>query len=401
MQPDSRRRVQRSTIRLVAAMTSGLLGLAALHQTVLADSPYSTISPASPQADDIHGIYKLTFWLALIVFVGVQAALIYTVLRYRRRDENEERPEQTHGNPKLEVIWTIIPAIILLVIFVPTVRTIYAQADEIENPDMVVEVYGKQWWWEIHYKEPENLDGVVTGNEIRLPQGKRVLFRFYTNNVIHSFWVPQLSGKMDLIPGHENEMAIDTENVGYFFGQCAEFCGDSHALMRFKVIIEPEEQFNQYIDDWRAGPSEASAEYVQDGDISQVPQAFGVCLACHQVEGTNATVASEGIEQDPGTLDAPGAARTAGPNLSLFGCRTTLAAGTLTNTPENLAKWLQDPASIKPGNYMATVIQEGTLSEEQVQELVGYLGSLVPEGGCGEIPLQPGIDERVEVTDPE
>ena len=362
--------------------------------------PYSTISPASPQAEDIQSIYKLTFWLALAVFIGVQIAIVYTVLRFRRRSEDEERPEQVHGHQTLEIVWTIIPAIILLIIFVPTVRDIYAAEDNLSDPDMVVEIYGKQWWWEVHYSEPDSVANVVTANEIHLPEGKKVLFKLYTNNVIHSFWVPRLSGKMDLIPGQENLLAIETEQTGYYFGQCAEFCGDSHALMRFKVIIEPEEQFNSWIDAWNAGPSTASAEFVQDGDVSQVPTTFGLCLACHQVEGTNATLAAEGIDQAPGTVDAPGAARTAGPNLSLLGCRTTLAAGTLPNTPENLALWLHDPGSIKPGNWMASVIQPGTLSDDQIDELVGYLESLQPEGGCADLPAQEDGQDRIDVSEP-
>jgi cytochrome c oxidase subunit 2 len=401
MQRGFQRGLRGTAARIAILFTVTLVVLAAILPGVVgAQSPYSSISPATDQANDINDIYKLTFWLALIVFVGVQIGIAWTVLRYRRRSDEEERPEQMHGNKTVEIIWTVIPAIILLLIFIPTVRTIYAHDEQTENPDMVVEVYGKQWWWEIHYSEPDEIAGVVTGNEIRLPQGKRVLFELYTNNVIHSFWVPQLSGKMDLMPGHVNKLAIDTSNPGFYWGQCAEFCGDAHALMRFKVIIQPEEEFNAWVDAWRAGPTAASAEFVQDGDVSQVPEAFGLCLGCHQVEGTTASVAPEGIEQTALTDDGgPGSAKTAGPDLTLFGCRTTIAAGTLSNTPENLRSWLSNPGGIKPGNYMQTVIQEDTLSDEQLDQLVGYLTSLQPEGGCPEIPLQPGVDEQVEITD--
>ncbi|CAN5832544.1 cytochrome c oxidase subunit II [soil metagenome] len=389
--------------RITILVTVTLIAIAAILPAVVgAQSPYTTISPATDQANDIQGIYKLTFWLALIVFVGVHIGIASTVLRYRRRSEEAERPEQIHGHKVVEIIWTVIPAIILLVIFIPTVRTIYAHDEQTENPEMVVEVYGKQWWWEIHYAEPDNVAGVVTGNEIRLPQGKRVVFDLYTNNVIHSFWVPQLSGKMDLIPGHVNKLAIDTSTPGYYFGQCAEFCGDSHALMRFKVIIQPEEEFNAWVDAWRAGPTAQSAEFVEDGDVSQAPAVFGLCLACHQINGTNASIAPQGLEQQALTEDGgPGTARTAGPDLTLFGCRTTIAAGTLSNTPENLALWLDDPGSVKPGNYMQTVIKDDTLSDEQIDQLVNYLESLQPEGGCTELPVQPAIDEQVQVSDPD
>jgi len=267
-----------------------------------------------------------------------------------------------------------------------------------EKSDLVVEVYGKQWWWEIHYTEPNEVAGVITGNEVHVPAGKQVLFKFYSNNVIHSFWVPQLSGKMDLIPGHVNEIAINADTPGYYYGQCAEYCGDSHALMRFKVIVQSQEDFDAWVAGWKAGPTDAVAQYAADGDISKAPAAFGLCLGCHRVNGTNASVAPVGLEQDPGTLDQPGAARVAGPNLTMFGCRTTLAAGTLTNTPENLAAWLRDPGSIKPGNYMASVIMPGVLSEDQITELVGYLEALQPAGGCGTIPEQP--EGNIPLQDP-
>lgn len=390
-------------MRLAVLLSLALMVGAALVPAIVgAQSPYSTISPQSPQANDIQDLYRLVFWLSLIVFVGVQLAIIYTSLRFRRRSDDEERPAQVHGNKTIEIVWTIIPAIVLLLIFIPTVRTIYAFDDQANDEEAAyeIEVYGKQWWWEVHYTKPDEVVGVVTGNEIRLPQGERVVIKLYTNNVIHSFWVPQLMGKMDLIPGHENRIAIDTDNVGYYYGQCAEFCGESHALMRFKVIIEPKEQFHQWVEAWQAGPNQNSAEFVAEGDVSQVPPSFGLCLACHQVEGTNASIAPQGIAQAALTEDGgPGTARTAGPNLTLFGCRTTIAAGVFSNTPENLATWLRDPGAVKPGNYMATVIEEGTLNEDQINELVGYLESLEPEGGCPEIPLQPGADEQVEVTD--
>jgi cytochrome c oxidase subunit 2 len=296
----------------------------------------------------------------------------------------------------------VVPAIVLLAIFIPTVRTIYAHADQAENGNFTVEVYAKQWWWEIHYADDTGAAaGVVTANDIVVPQGKDVVFHLYSNNVIHSFWVPQLSGKLDVMPGHVNKLPVTTDNLGYYFGQCAEFCGDSHALMRFKVIVQPQDVFDQWAADWKAGPSSASADAVPDGDITKAPPSFGLCLACHQIEGTNATIAPEGLDEAPLTdTGEMGPAKYAGPNLSLFGCRTTIAAGVLPNTPENLAKWLHDPRSVKPGVYMGEVIQKGTLTDEQVDELVKYLESLTPADGCPEIPLQPGATEQITPSNP-
>jgi cytochrome c oxidase subunit 2 len=369
------------TILALVVMAAALV----LPVTVSADNPYTTISPRSEHADDIQGIYKLIFWMSLVVFVGVQAGIAYTALRYRRRSDGDERPEQVHGNKTLEIAWTILPAIVLLVIFIPTVRTMYAEEDRLtaDENTVIVEIYGKQWWWEVHYKQPAETDGVITANDIRLPQGKKILFKLFTNNVIHSFWVPQLMGKMDLIPGHENQISFTAEQTGFFWGQCAEFCGDSHANMQFRVIVEPQEQFDAWIAAWKAGPTQRSAEVAGTGDVTKAPAAMGICLTCHQINGTNLNVAPAGLEEaaetDTGDI---GPAKYAGPNLTLFGCRTTIGAGVLPNTPENLAKWLRDPGSIKPGNYMVSQIKRGTLSDQQITEIVGYLESLQPEGGC-------------------
>lgn len=392
---------RRTLTRLVTLLALVVMAVGVLLPAVGAQSPYTTISPQSPQAEDVQWLYRIVFFLALLVFIGVQIAIVMTVMRYRRR-ANDKRPEQLHGNSTLEIVWTIIPAIVLLAIFIPTVRTIYAHADDVEEGNFTVEVYAKQWWWEIHYADNTGeAAGVVTANDIVVPQGKNVVFELYSNNVIHSFWVPQLSGKLDVVPGHANKLPIDTENVGMYFGQCAEFCGDSHALMRFKVIVQPQEVFDEWAAAWKAGPSQASADFVPDGDVTKVPASFGLCLACHQIEGTSATIAPEGLDELPETEDgAMGPAKYAGPNLSLMGCRTTIAAGVLPNTPENMAKWLQDPGAIKPGVYMGEVIEEGTLTDEQIQELVDYLESLKPAEGCPEIPIQPGVTEQATPSNP-
>lgn len=387
--------------RLVTLLVLGALAAGVLLPAVGAQSPYTTISPQTSQADDVQWLYRLIFFLSLIVFVGVQIAIIYTVLRYRRR-ANDERPEQLHGNKTLEIIWTIIPAVILLAIFIPTVRTIYAHADDVNDGDFTVQVYGKQWWWEIHYMDDTGeAAGIVTANEIIVPQGKKVVFELFSNNVIHSFWVPQLSGKLDVMPGHENRLAVSTDNVGYYFGQCAEFCGDSHALMRFKVIVQPQEVFDRWAAAWKAGPQSPSAEFAPDGDLTKVPASFGLCLACHQIEGTTASIAPEGLDQEAVTdTGAMGPAKFAGPNLTLMGCRTTIAAGVLPNTPENMATWLHDPGAVKPGVYMGSVIQKGTLTDDQITELVNYLESLKPADGCPEIPVQPGVEQQVMPSNP-
>lgn len=352
-------------------------------------SPYSTLSPRTSSAEDIHGIYKLVFWMSLVVFVGVQFAIAYVALRYRRRSEDGKRPPQVHGNKTLEIVWTIIPAIVLLIIFIPTVSIMYDHAEDAEHGDYVVEVYGKQWWWEVHYPfmGAPGEDGVnsdlVTANDIYVPVGQDIQIKLYSNNVIHSFYVPQLHGKLDLIPGHENILSFTVPQAGRYFGECAEFCGDSHAWMRFQIIALEQDEFDSWVAAQNEPPAAAASTYgTDDQGLITYPEEFGICIACHRVSGTPAQFAPMGLDQEPGTLEEPGSARTAGPNLGLFACRSSIGAGILPNTVEDLKAWLRDPGSIKPGNYMASVIQPGTLSEEAIDVIAEFLFSLEPEGGC-------------------
>jgi cytochrome c oxidase subunit 2 len=368
---------RRGALRRV--LTLGALAIVAL--TILAacgpevDKPYSTTSPASPTAEDIHSLYKLVFWLSLIVFVGVQFAIVYTALRFRRSRNVRRRPPQIHGNTRIEIVWTVLPAVILLVILIPTITTLYDHAAEAEEGDLVIEVNGKQWWWEVIYGENAEGDnlGVVTANEIRVPVGQEVIFKLKSNNVIHSFWVPRLSGKLDVIPGHENELSIIAEEPGVYLGECAEYCGTQHAWMRFRVVAMPVDEFYGWVNAMRTGnPGTTNQEAELPEGVARAPEEFNVCLACHAVNGFEGGASLHGME----------APRTFGPNLTNYACRETLAAGMMMNTPENLRQWIHDPNSVKEDNYMATQIKPGMFSDEQLDALVDYLMSLKPAGGC-------------------
>ena len=377
--------------------------------------PFTTINPQNEKTEDIQNLYKIIFWASLVVFIGVQVAIGYTALRFRRR--NEDRPEQVHGSRKLEIAWTIIPAVILLVLFSPTAQTIFDHANDASLADASsdtfrVDVIGKQWWWDISYPDiPANPDDpaqgpLVTANEVLLPVGANVLFTLNSNNVIHSFWVPQLSGKMDVIPGRDNKMQFVAERPGNYWGECAEFCGAAHAWMRFKVKIVPQEEFDAWVAAWRTPPAfDADAE---TADVAEAPAAFGACIACHRVSGTNAQVAGQGIAQNPGYVDPATGATVPGPgpNLTLLACRDTIGAGILENTPENLETWLKRTDEVKEGVYMPNYydppVGEG-LSDEQVAELVEYLGSLKPADGCPGDDLLVGSEvppPTVEALDP-
>ena len=381
----SRNRLLIFSLVLLAAAWFVLPQLAAAQQDP--ENPYSTISPRSDDASDIQFLYKIIFWLALVVFIGVQAAIVIIALRYRRRAENEPRPPQTHGNMRLEILWTVIPAVVLVAIFIPTVRTMFRIEDRAGDAEYVVEVYGKQWWWEVHYTQPEDLGDVVTANEIYIPVDTRVRFELLTSNVIHSFWVPQLAGKLDLIPGHTNVMSIEANEPGVYFGECAEFCGESHAYMRFKIIAVPQEEFTAFIEGWRQGASTMAQSMAPEGDVDRVPQALGLCLACHRIGGVPNSAGGDPLSDPPMGLEGGSSPenQVLGPNLSMFACRTTIAAGILPNNEEALRTWLRNPPAVKQGNFMGTAIKEGTLSEEQIDQLVAYLTTLQPEGGCPEI----------------
>ena len=349
-----------------------------------ADNPYTSITPKSQDGDDIQLLYKIIFWIALAVFIGVQAAIVVTVMKYRRRNDDEPRPEQIHGNQRLEVLWTIIPAIVLVAIFIPTVRTMFQIHDRADESAYTIQVYGKQWWWEIHYTEPDTVANVVTANEIYIPVNTRVRVELLTSNVIHSFYVPQLAGKMDLIPGHTNVMSIEASEPGMYYGECAEFCGDSHAFMRFKVMAVPQDQFDAFIAGWRQGADSDAAALTENGDVDSVPSSMSLCLACHRIGGVPDLADGSPMQDPPNGLEGGDSPTNMilGPNLSMFACRTTIAAGILPNNSESLHTWIHDPGGVKEGNYMAQMIKEGTVTDADIDKIIEYLKTLQPDAGC-------------------
>ncbi len=382
----SRRPGRRGIVgRVLTLGTLAIIALLALSACTADEvKPYTTISPASPLAADINSLYKLVFWLALIVFIGVQFVIVYSALKFRKPKDEGTRPPQIHGNKRIEILWTIIPAIILLVLLVPTISTLFHQDAEAKSGDLTIDVYGKQWWWEIHYGDAQGQNlGVITANEVHLPVNQKAIIRLHSNNVIHSFWVPQLAGKLDVIPGHVNTMAITPKDTGNFYGECAEFCGTQHAWMRFKVVVQSENDFYTWVNDWRTGNPGTTNQDAPAG-VAKAPASFAICLACHRVNGMENSNAAVGIS----------APATAGPNLTNFGCRDTLAAGMLINNKDNVEAWLRDPESVKAGNWMGTVIKKGTLSEQEVEQLATYLESLKPKGGCMSYSGQP-VDQPV------
>jgi cytochrome c oxidase subunit 2 len=308
--------------------------------------PQSALHPTSDFADRLDVLFRQIFWWAVGVFVIVEGILFYTIFRFRERPD-DERPKPVHGHTLLELGWTLAPALILVAIAIPTIRTIFI----VDNPppeeaDVTIEVIGRQWWWEFRYPD----QGIVTANEAHVPVGRTVHLRLRSADVVHSFWVPKLGGKRDMVPGRENFIWFRPDSIGAFWGQCGEYCGTAHALMSLRFVVDSEADYAAWV-----ANNQAPAPSPTDRLAAQGQNVFltNACISCHTVRGTTA----QGV---------------VGPDLTHFGSRLTIAAGVLDNNAENLARWIRDPQSVKPGSLMLNM----GLTEQQVEQLVAYLQSL-------------------------
>ena len=271
-------------------------------------------------------LFWTVFRWAAIVFVVVEALLLFTLFKFRARPGQPE-PHQTHGNTRLEIAWTIAPVLVLLTCAVPTVSLLW----ELATPQPVsleVKVTGHQWWWEFEYPTL----GVTTGNELHIPQGESVTFRMTSADVIHSFWVPKLGGKLDVVPGKINTFWLRGDDPGMFYAQCAELCGIQHANMKFRVVVQPRDQFEAWVAAQKTAPATPDPSSLEGKGLAAFRNPANQCIACHTVQGV-----------------APG---KVGPNLSHVGSRGTIAAGVIDNTPANLEKWITNTQAVKPGAMM-------------------------------------------------
>lgn len=409
-----------------AALTAALALLAGCVQ-----NPNSVFHSRTEFNRDVQGLFELLIWLGVAVFVFTELMLLYAMWRYRSRPGKPRQPEQVHGNTRLEILWTVIPAVVLAVIAVPTVQTVFKTQGAARGDALQIEVVGHQWWWEFNYPQYN----VSTANEVYMPIGRTVNFALKTADVIHSFWIPGLGGKRDLVNNRTNYLWMTPDSVSAggeaFNGFCAEYCGTSHANMRFKAFAVTPEEFASWIAHQQQGPmftvpapgapaAPASAppqtaaarptapspttrpQPVQAGFIGfarermpayTVPQtpiprevtfdtnlvgdaargaqlvAFGTCIACHAVKGSQ-------------TLKG----RT-GPDLTHVGSRLTIAGGLYPNDKRHLGAWIKNARAMKPGTLMLTLgkdqydpILKSTLSvglsDQQIADIVAYLQAL-------------------------
>ncbi len=350
---------------LIAACLSLLLLLISCTPS----HPQSTFDAAGPVSRSQLNLFWVIFWASLGVFVVVVGALLYSVVRFREKP-GQAMPTQVHGNRKLEIAWTVAPALLLGAIAVMTVQTLFELEDPPSDNPLQVRVVAHQWWFEAIYPEYN----VTTANEINVPVGRDVSFTLDSEDVIHSFWVPKLSGKMDVIPNVTNATWFRADEAGVFYGQCAEFCGVAHALMKFRVVAQPPEEFEQWL-----AAQQAPARTPTEGAALAGQTVFSAkgCIVCHTVTGpdTEALRAS----RNRGFLD--GQPLTHGPNLTHFASRGSFAGSIMETDDENLAAWLRDPEQVKPGNRMSRLAAAFNdpaleLSESDISALVAYLQSL-------------------------
>lgn len=331
-------------------------------------APQDTLDPAGPVAETQDNLFRPVFWIAAAIFFLVEGAIVFAAIKFRARGRTDE-PKQIHGNTRLELTWTLIPALLLAGIAVPTVLTIFTLNTSASEDDLHVHVIAKQWWWEYEYLDGEEVS-FVTANEMVVPEGRRVFLTLDSPDVIHSFWIPRLAGKQDVVPGRTNTLQFATdENTieksengdGWFEGQCAEYCGLSHANMRLRVRVVPQAEFDRW-----ATEQEAPAVTPTSGDAAAGRALFfdpafnekletDACINCHAIRGTDA------------------AARI-GPDLTHFASRETFAGALVRTTEQNVHDWILNTRAIKPGVVMP--IFEGRLTDEEVRLLVAYLLSL-------------------------
>jgi cytochrome c oxidase subunit 2 len=307
-------------------------------------------APRSSPADSIHEVALLALAVCGAIFLVVGGLLAYTIVRFRRRPHDDaSEPPQVYGSNQIELAWTVLPVLIVLVLILVTARTI-ADVQNAPEPTGAVEVtvIGHQWWWEIRYPQL----GVVTANELHVPVSDQAssiptFLKLQSADVAHSFWVPQLAGKTDLIPNRTNQMWIEPRQTGIYLGNCAEYCGTQHAHMLIRVIAQTPDEFARWVSEQQ---TPASAPQQQAGRTAFFSTS---CVNCHTIQGTTAN----------GKF---------GPDLTHLMSRQTIGSGVAQNTPENLRAWVRNPQALKTGCLMPNM----QLTDDEADQIAAFLLTL-------------------------
>jgi cytochrome c oxidase subunit 2 len=360
--------------------------------------PQTTLLPRGDFARIADDLLDTTVRWALLVFVLVEGVLIYAIFRFRGKPGDPE-PHQTHGNTTVEIVWTVIPALILAAIAVPTVRAIFQTNATPSKDALTIEVVGHQWWWEFRYPEYN----ITTANEIHVPVGRTVSLRMGSADVIHSFWVPQFAAKRDVFANRETRMWFKAEVAGEYPAQCGEFCGIQHARMAYRIKAQDSDEFRAWVAHMQTlgpkpPPGAPAAPKPQGPPPGPKPRpaATGDAAGGVQTATAGATLQQHGRPGGPQGGQGPQGPQYAageqlfmtkgcvgchslqavnapkgmvGPNLANVGARSYIAAGTLKNTDENLARWIRNPQGIKKGVLMPNL----GVTEPEAQALVAYL----------------------------
>jgi cytochrome c oxidase subunit 2 len=326
----------------------------------------SIFDPVAPPAESIRNLSVLVLVICGLIFLVVEGVLLYAVARFRRRaaDGATKEPPQVYGSKPIEIAWTAAPALIVIVLILVTTRTLWEVTPDPPAPrpgdnTLFVTVVGRQWWWEYRYTHYNGDElGFITANELHVPacdpgdKGvKRPVYLWLQSaDVCHSFWVPRLAGKMDLIPGRTNSLWFQTDRPGLYLGQCAEYCGTQHAGMLLRVIVERPEKFKNWLENQKKPAVDVDDTAVRKGKDKFLSLS---CINCHRIRGTPAK-------------------GTYAPDLTHLMSRQTLASGTLKNDEANLRQWLRDPQNLRPGCLMPAF----QLDDQEVRDMVQYLRTL-------------------------
>jgi cytochrome c oxidase subunit II len=334
---------------ILILLTAVLLAASACSAATGSAIP-NIFKPESTPADSIYRLSIFVLAITAVIFTIVFSLIAYAVIKFRRRSNDGPEPPQVYGSNQIELAWTVIPVLIVLVLFMATARVIHAIQDaRMPNGAIEVTAIGHQFWWEFRYPAL----GIVTANELHVPVSDPshpipTFLKLLSADTDHSFWVPQLAGKTDLIPNRVNKMWIDPHDVGVYVGQCAQYCGMQHAKMLLRVYVDSPEQFAQWVQKEKA-PAQSIDAASEGRRIFETT----ACINCHTVSGTVAD----------GRF---------GPDLTHLMSRDTIASGAALNTPENLKTWIQDPDSIKPGSLMPAM----KLNDQDLDALTAYLETL-------------------------